>query len=252
MFPSSSRVKLNRVALKDVVGLRLVPRRRRVPAPLNNVTTDSNKRDVSEIVSVKDTSSNDPVQTFLTEQTAPHKVSDTAGRDHGGKCAAGTYTRTDTEFKPEGPLTGGKYHQVKPNTRSKSRLERLRFTWCFCADSELLVKQAEVPRRVKPRCKIPKMSCKMQLSSEVPLAVSNATDKQPKPKYAAGKLRRGSIGTGVTLVAKSLRDRGTEGRGQGRVKTRSAGCDPLRTGTRSTPTGLSSKAHLAYRLLMLG
>lgn len=30
MFPASGRVKLNRVALKDVIGLKLVPRRRRV------------------------------------------------------------------------------------------------------------------------------------------------------------------------------------------------------------------------------
>ncbi|XP_058474532.1 uncharacterized protein topaz1 isoform X2 [Solea solea] len=41
MFPSSSRVKLNRVALKDLVGVKLVPRRRRVPSALDDLTADA-------------------------------------------------------------------------------------------------------------------------------------------------------------------------------------------------------------------
>ncbi|KAG7465552.1 hypothetical protein JOB18_022909 [Solea senegalensis] len=43
MFPSCSRVKLNRVALKDLAGVKLVPRRRRVPSALDDLTADAAK-----------------------------------------------------------------------------------------------------------------------------------------------------------------------------------------------------------------
>ncbi|XP_044192197.1 uncharacterized protein topaz1 isoform X1 [Thunnus albacares] len=125
MFPSSHRVKLNRVALKDVVGLKLAPRRRRVSKPLNNVTADSNKQEekhvVSEIVSVKDNSSNEPVQTFLTEQMAPENDPDTASRDAGEKkCEPKrrndfqSCKRKDTELKQEGPITRDIDRKVHP------------------------------------------------------------------------------------------------------------------------------------------
>nr|XP_023010812.2 testis- and ovary-specific PAZ domain-containing protein 1 isoform X3 [Maylandia zebra] len=58
MFPSSSRVKLNRVALKDVVGLQLTPRRRRVPKLLNRISAESKKQeknfDSVQLISEKD------------------------------------------------------------------------------------------------------------------------------------------------------------------------------------------------------
>lgn len=58
MFPSSSRVKLNRVALKDVVGLKLTPRRRRVPKLLNRISAESKKQeknfDSVQLISEKD------------------------------------------------------------------------------------------------------------------------------------------------------------------------------------------------------
>ncbi|KAM7372918.1 hypothetical protein PAMP_007808 [Pampus punctatissimus] len=144
-FPTPGKVKLNRVALKDVIGLRLGPRRRRVPKPLKNVTTDSNKHVVC------DTSSNEPVQSILTEQMTPENVPETAGRDPGETCAAGTLQskrrnniqsckRKNMELKQQGTITRGKYEQRKPTTRSKSRLDtvtlRFRFTWCFCAESK--------------------------------------------------------------------------------------------------------------------
>ncbi|KAM8767463.1 uncharacterized protein topaz1 isoform 2-T2 [Acanthopagrus schlegelii] len=82
MFPCSSRVKLNRVALKDVVGLKAAaaaPRRRRVPTSLNTATADPQTKEenllVSEPVSVEDTASvssnSEPVQTLLPDQTGP-------------------------------------------------------------------------------------------------------------------------------------------------------------------------------------
>ncbi|XP_039978230.1 protein TOPAZ1 isoform X3 [Xiphias gladius] len=84
MFPSSSKVKLNRVALKDVVGLKLVPRRRRVLP--NNVTVASKqqeeKQEDSQVMSGKDTASvpnsNETVQSSLTDQMGPDSVTHTA------------------------------------------------------------------------------------------------------------------------------------------------------------------------------
>ncbi|XP_044028329.1 uncharacterized protein topaz1 isoform X2 [Siniperca chuatsi] len=128
MFPTNSRVKLNRVALKDVIGLKLVPRRRRVPKSQNNVTADSKKQEenqlVSELVSVKDTtsahSSHEPVQTFLTDQMGPENVTHTAcniaegepeencvgtQKAKGGHTAQLCKGNDSMEFKQEGPYT---------------------------------------------------------------------------------------------------------------------------------------------------
>ncbi|XP_038581266.1 protein TOPAZ1 isoform X2 [Micropterus salmoides] len=88
MFPSSSRVKLNRVALKDVIGLKLVPRRRRVPKSQNNVnvTADSEEnQEENQLQSMKDTNvtplpcCSEHVQTPLTDQIWPENVTDTTG-----------------------------------------------------------------------------------------------------------------------------------------------------------------------------
>lgn len=126
MLPSSSRVKLNRVALKDVIGLQVVPRRRRAG--------DSKQPEesplVSEAVSVKDTAS---VQTFLT--VGPENVTGTVGDTPEGEpeenCVGTQREKRNkvqsckgdntVEFKPQGPDTRG-----KPNTRSRSSLDRLR------------------------------------------------------------------------------------------------------------------------------
>lgn len=81
MFPCPSKVKLNRVTLKNIIGLKLVPRRRRVPTSQNNVTVNVSKQErghlVSELVSDKDSStsvySTSEPQSFLTEQMGPEK-----------------------------------------------------------------------------------------------------------------------------------------------------------------------------------
>ncbi|TKS88907.1 Testis- and ovary-specific PAZ domain-containing protein 1 [Collichthys lucidus] len=77
MFPSSSRVKLNRAALKDAVELKVVPRRRRV-----HVTGDCQRQHenhkVTQLLSVKDNNNNKStcrsVQTFLPSQMGPGNV----------------------------------------------------------------------------------------------------------------------------------------------------------------------------------
>ncbi len=140
MFPSSNRVKLNRVALKDVIGLKVVPRRRRVPEALNNVTGDSKQQQesqlVCEVVSVKGSasgpSSYEPVQTCPTDPMGPESVTGAAGdipegepeeESVGTQKAKGNNVRSykGKEFKHQGPCTRGKHQQSTPNTRSKSR-----------------------------------------------------------------------------------------------------------------------------------
>lgn len=287
MFPSSSRVKLNRVALKNVIGLKLVPRRRRVPTSQNNVPALSPKQEenylVSELVSVKDTastpSSNEPVQTFFTDQMGPENVTDTARAIPEGQpeenCVGTQKAKrrknepsnenASKEVKQEGPCTRGKYQQSKLNTRSKSRLDylrklcnlSLRFTWCLCTapgSVQKLLKQAKVHGRVKPRSK---MSCRIELSSE-PLVTTKAPKSQTVSDLKPGmsksscrsKPRNGNIKrkTRVTHVAEGGRER----RVQSKVKARSAGCDPqpvaadkgqVPAGT--IPSGLSSKVHFS-------
>lgn len=75
MLPSSSRVKLNRVALKDVVGLNVEPRRRRrLPNSVNN-NEYKKTREEPKVVS------HEPVQTALT---GPENVTGTTGTNSPG------------------------------------------------------------------------------------------------------------------------------------------------------------------------
>ncbi|XP_039675949.1 protein TOPAZ1 isoform X2 [Perca fluviatilis] len=111
MLPSSNRVKLNRVAFKDLVR-QPVPRRRRLPKSFNNVTTDSKKQEenqlVSEPMSIKDTtsvpSSNEPVQTSKTEQLGPENVTDTTGNIADGEpeenCVGTQKARRRNHYQP--------------------------------------------------------------------------------------------------------------------------------------------------------
>ncbi|XP_031143063.1 uncharacterized protein topaz1 isoform X3 [Sander lucioperca] len=111
MLPSSNRVKLNRVALKNLVG-QPVPRRRRLPKSWNNVTTDSKKTEqnqiVSEPVSIKDKTSvpnsNEPVQTSKTEQLGPENVTDSTGNTANGEpeenCVGTQKARRRNNYQP--------------------------------------------------------------------------------------------------------------------------------------------------------
>lgn len=272
MFPSSSRVKLNRVALKDAVWQKLVPRRRRASEPPNTGTADPREQ-VTGAVSVPN--SNEPVRSFLTEQTGPEKVTYTNSELPEGelenrvgmqKAKRKKYDQSCKDFKQEGPCTRGRYHQSKPNTRSKVKLDQLRklcnlrltFTWCFCTESEsALLKRAQVHSRMKPRVTI-KMSCVMGLSSEAAPATKGR--KRSDLKSGAGSSSGKSYNfrrrdfyhkTLATRLAKSDRDRSKKGQSKG--KARSTGCDPqpaaaktgqVGTGAPSVPTGHSSKVHL--------
>lgn len=146
MFPSSSRVKLNRVALKDAVRLKPIHRRRQVSEP---PIDEDRKQDLSEVVSVRD----EPVQSFLKEQMNPEKVTihttcNTPEGEPGSCVGRAKRKRSDQsckDFHQEGPYTRGKYHQSKADTRSELKLDplrklcdlrvRVRFTWCFCTKS---------------------------------------------------------------------------------------------------------------------
>ncbi|XP_031143062.2 uncharacterized protein topaz1 isoform X2 [Sander lucioperca] len=261
MLPSSNRVKLNRVALKNLVG-QPVPRRRRLPKSWNNVTTDSKKTEqnqiVSEPVSIKDKTSvpnsNEPVQTSKTEQLGPENVTDSTGNTANGEpeenCVGTQKARRRNNYQPckgnssvvvneqQGPYTRGKYQQSKPNTRSKYRLHslkkfcnlRLRFTCWLCtgsASDSALFKRTEIHRQVKPRRT---MSCQMELSTGAPLTTSKATknktlvDLKSNVDKCSGSCKSRQGKTRVARVAKSGRDRGRKGRSK--VKARPTGCDP--------------------------
>ncbi|XP_068432276.1 uncharacterized protein topaz1 isoform X4 [Clinocottus analis] len=63
MLPSSSRVKLNRVAIKEFSGLHLEPRRRRLPKSVN---IESKTREETQLVSASGPDGGEPAQTSLT------------------------------------------------------------------------------------------------------------------------------------------------------------------------------------------
>lgn len=286
MFPCCSRVKLNRVALKDVIGLKAAaaPRRRRVPTSLNTATADPQTQEenqlVSEPVSVEDTasvSSNDePVQTLLTDQTGPDKLTSNIPDEEPVENCLGTQKKkrsknivsrkgnTHRKLKLEGPLTRGKCHHSKPNTRRKGRLDylrklcslRLRCTLCFCSDShsvQTLLKQVEVHRRVKPRASMSQINYSNERlvfgipKSQKPLDLkSNVGKASGRGKLKQGTIKRRSCATHVAKLG-----RGSVRAGESTVKARSAGCDPqpaaAHTGQMPTgqPTTPPSKGHLS-------
>lgn len=286
MFPCSSRVKLNRVVLKDVIGLKAAaaPRRRRVPTSLNTATADPQTQEenqlVSEPVSVEDTASvsrnNEPVQTLLTDQAGPDKLTSNILDEEPVENCLGTQKKkrsnnivsckgnTHRELKLEGPLTRGKYHHSKPNTRRKGRLDylrklcslRLRCTLCICSDSHSVqtsLKQVEV----KPRGSMSQINYSNEPlvfdipKSQQPLDLKSNLKSNVGKASCRGKLKQGTIKRRgrATHVAKI--GRGSVRAGESTVKARSAGCDPqpaaAHTGQMPTghPTTLSSKGHFS-------
>lgn len=130
MFPSSSRVKLNRVALKDVVGLKLTPRRRRVPKLLNRISAESKKQeknfDSVQLISEKDMvsppGSNEPDQNLThtmgsEKKTQPPSTHDEEEPEENGSGTQKTKSKVDSESrgadKQDGPNTRGKYQQSR-------------------------------------------------------------------------------------------------------------------------------------------
>ncbi|KAK9526263.1 hypothetical protein VZT92_014972 [Zoarces viviparus] len=229
MLPSSSRVKLNRVALKDVVGLNVEPRRRRrLPNSVNN----------NEL--------HEPVQTALT---GPENVTGTNSPGGGEPLESRVGTQRPNRINNgrysvhEGPCTRGKYQRSKPNTRSQGVLLhglgkicelRLRFTWCFCTAAH----GASYKRRVKPRANI--MSKMKATRRQTPLDINASVGTS---SCGRGKSKQVGVNRKTRVTT-----------GKIKAKARSTGCHVVSTGcppraqreTRSIPTGLSNvdrKAH---------
>lgn len=131
MLPTSSRVKLNRVALKDVVGLKLAPQRRRPVKAQVKTSTKSPKQEkmsVSDFVPEEDAasrsgSSKEPLKSVLIHGGEPASGAGTPC-SVGGKLEQNTCTELqccpggDMERKQHGPNTRGKYEQ-QPSSRGR-------------------------------------------------------------------------------------------------------------------------------------
>lgn len=130
MFPSSNRVKLNRLALKDVVGLKLAPRRRKTPKAAIGISPDFSKQRqnvLSKPSSVEETASvsgdRDESSQTVPEPKSLEKQNDTLKRDLKGKLKGKhavtqrakrrsdlqSCTGDNMERKRSGPNTKGKY-----------------------------------------------------------------------------------------------------------------------------------------------
>lgn len=109
MLPTSSRVKLNREVFKDVIGLKLVPRRRRVPAPLENVDSDPDEQE-------------EPPRTLASgPESVDRDITGEPRESRVGTPKAKRRKGDNSELRRKGPRTRGKYPRSKPNTRSESR-----------------------------------------------------------------------------------------------------------------------------------
>ncbi|XP_013876576.1 uncharacterized protein topaz1 isoform X2 [Austrofundulus limnaeus] len=132
MLPSSSRVKLNRVALKDFMGVKLVPQRR-PPKPEIKGAAESTKQEknlVSEFLSKEDAAmgsddSNEPFKTLLIHQKEAENGKDAVcdGLLVGGRLEQKA-TRSELHFstgdemqrKQSGPTTRDINRNVDPNS----------------------------------------------------------------------------------------------------------------------------------------
>nr|XP_019946442.1 PREDICTED: testis- and ovary-specific PAZ domain-containing protein 1 isoform X2 [Paralichthys olivaceus] len=124
MFPSSSRVKLNRVALKDAVGPQPhFPRRRRVSRSPTKVSAEPEKPEASEGTCARD-GGDEPVQSWLARRGDPGD----AGAEEPEHCCGGSAEETGRrkvmescresdgeEFQPEGPDTRDKNRNTHPS-----------------------------------------------------------------------------------------------------------------------------------------
>lgn len=226
MFPSSSRVKLNRVALKDVVGLKLTPRRRRVPKLLNRISAESKKQeknfDSVQLISEKDMvsppGSNKPDQNLThtmgsEKKTQPPSTHDEEEPEENGSGTQKTKSKVDSESrgadKQDGPNTRGKYQQSRG---VRNTCLRPRFIWCVFK---------RLHGRTNPRSERSKYQ--MKLTSQATLARRR---RQTDLTSSRCPFRQCDVNgkSGVARQAKSVRVGVREGRSS--VKATSAGCDP--------------------------
>lgn len=264
MAASSSRVKTDRAALKNIFRLELVPRRARVLTSQHNNGTVKRP---SEVVVVRHSAptGQEPGQTFKIQQIGPENVTITARSIPGGRAEENGVRRKKamitTNVKScegvigDGPFTKGRYQQSKSTTRNKCRLDqvrkrcklRMRFTWRLCAasdSSQTLLNQATSRGRSSMSCQI-----KLKMGRLASIKASRRLcHTVSRAKSTRCKFRQVNTDTHVTHGAKDGRGSG----GQSKVKARSAEWDAqpvaantgqVPAGTRSTPTGLSSKVH---------
>lgn len=265
MLQSSSRVKLNRVALKDISELKLVPRRRRVSKSPNTVTDERKEQEETPLVYrglVRDGASVSYLTDRMGAEKMPHNI---PGGEPEDTCVGTQKEKRKPcvsayrQVKQEGPCTRGKYHQRKPNTRSKSMLDhvrklnlKLRFTWCCCCyvTPNASVKQGQ---------QIPKMSCELVQTSEARLAsLKNTWGRTPSGRKASAgrssqintfRRRKFTAEGRAAQVAKRDRDRERQGQSKGRVSASGSEPQPAAetrhgsTGAPPVPTGLPSKAN---------
>lgn len=269
MAPSSSRVKTDRAALKNIFRLELVLRRARILTSQHNNGT---LKRPSQVVAVRHSAptGQEPGQTFKIQQIGPENLTITARSIPGGRAEENGVRRQKamitTNVKScegngreglirDGPFTKGRYQQSKSTTRNKCRLDqvrkrcklRMRFTWRLCAasdSSQTLLNQAASRGRgiMSSHIKLKMGRLASIKASRRPChTVSHA-------KSSRCKFRQVNTDTHVTHGAKDGRGSG----GQGKVKARTAEWDAqpaaantgqVSAGTRSTPTGLSSKVH---------
>nr|XP_054602085.1 uncharacterized protein topaz1 isoform X2 [Nothobranchius furzeri] len=133
MFPTSGRVKLNRVALADV-GLKGAPRRRRPPKPETNVSTDSTEKQGKIDFGL-----------ISEEDAALTRTTGYAAHGRLGERGVVAFKEPEVKHKQRVPNTRGKYHQSKANSSSsfsveENRRKRVRLGWSFpcvaCTGSE--------------------------------------------------------------------------------------------------------------------
>lgn len=268
MAPSSSRVKTDRAALKNIFRLELIPRQTRVTSQYNNGTA---KRP-SEVVAVRHSAptAQEPGQSFNIQQMDPENVTITARFIPGGRAEENGVRRQKvmitTNVKScegndrdgvirDGSFTKGRYQQSKSTTRNKCKLGqvrklcklRMRVTWRLCAasdSSQTLLNQAASRGRGIMSCQI-----KLKMGRLTSIKASRRPcHTMSHAKSTRCKSRQVNTDTHVTHGAKGGRGSG----GQSEVRARSAEWDAqpaaantgrVPAGTRSTPTGLSSKVH---------
>lgn len=267
MTPSSSRVKTDRAALKNIFRLELVPRRTRV---LTSQHSNGTAKRPGEVVAVGHSapSAQEPGQCFKIQQMGTENVTITARSIPGGRaeenCVRRQKAMTTTNVKScegdgreglirDGSFTKGRYQQSKSTTRNKCKLDqvrklcklRMRLTWRLCAasdSSQTLLNQAA--SRGRGMCQI-----KLKMGRLASIKASRRPSRtMSHAKSTRCKSRQVNTDTHVTHGAKGGRSSG----GQSKVKAKSAEWDAQPTaantrrvpaGTRSTPTGLSSKVH---------
>lgn len=229
MFPSSSRVKLNRVALKDVVGLKLTPRRRRVPKLLNRISAESKKQeknfDSVQLISEKDMvsppGSNKPDQNLThtmgsEKKTQPPSTHDEEEPEENGSGTQKTKRKIDSESrgadKQDGPNTSKCQQSKWGRGWVRNMCLRPRFIWCVFK---------RLHGRTNPRSERSKYQ--MKLTSQATLA-----RRRRQTDLTSGRchFRQYDVNgkSGVARRAKSVRVGVREGRSS--VKATSAGCDP--------------------------